>query len=549
MHSKEAVDAAEERLAALIDQIPDFANSLNSEADVRSKVIDPIFNVVLGWPKNDVHLETQAGEGFIDYRLTIDGLSKLIVEAKKDGRDFAIAKEKNGRHFKLNGPVFRNPHVAEGVEQAIRYCGHKNAELACVTNGRQWVVFRGNRGGDGHDTVEGFAFVFASLEGVRGTFSLFYDLLAYEAVAQHVFSGHFQNAEGKSDHVRRKRFNVRNPESRTPIQGDRLSGDLDRVLRLLLRDISGDENREARRFCFVTTPESKRAEDKLARVSEDLRNTIKSLDTKEGEEITEAIRRVQVSHLRECVLLVGTKGSGKSTFIERFFEDILTRALRDDCLIASIDLSTCEGDENTIIQWLDRHCLETVEKAMFPNGPSYDDLRGVYWGEYGRWKHGEFKPLYDRDAEQFRIKFGEFMHERRQTEPHEYIEHLLTDAVRKRKKVPCLVFDNADHFNVPFQERVFQYAHSLFKNSLCLVIVPITDTTSWQLPRQGPLQSFYTDSYYLPTPPVEVVLQRRIEYLDNKLRGQTPEPGRGYFFGEHGSELEISDLRTRLQIA
>ena len=47
--------------------------------------------------------------------------------------------------YKLSGPVFKNATVQEGIEQAVHYSAYKGAELACVTNGREWIIFRSNR--------------------------------------------------------------------------------------------------------------------------------------------------------------------------------------------------------------------------------------------------------------------------------------------------------------------------------------------------------------------------------------------------------------------
>jgi hypothetical protein len=166
-----------------------------------------------------------------------------------------------------------------------------------------------------------------------------------------------------------------------------------------------------------------------------------------------------------------------------------------------IDLANCGCDSSTIIKWLNEHFLDEAEHAAFKGKhPTYEDLEGMYWNEYQRWREGHAKHLYDTDKNAFKIQFGEHINRRREERPHEYIIHLLHRIVLGFKKVPCLVFDNADHFDVPFQEEVFKYAHSLHRACLSLVIVPITDTTSWQLARQGPLQSFYTDSFVLPTP-------------------------------------------------
>src|SRR5215831_2276475 len=88
----EPIDAAFETFCKFVDQVvPTYWDTIRSEADVRMKLIDPIFPDVLGWPKGEIHLEDPAGAGRIDYRLTAGGLNRLIIEARKEGRDLGVS--------------------------------------------------------------------------------------------------------------------------------------------------------------------------------------------------------------------------------------------------------------------------------------------------------------------------------------------------------------------------------------------------------------------------------------------------------------------------
>lgn len=541
----EPKDMAFERFIAFKKSLtPDYWESIQTEADTRKKLIDRIFAEVLGWPEEAIHLESGAGEGFIDYRFTVKKLNRLIVEAKKESRDLGVNSVYAGRYFKLNGTVFRSKNVTEGIQQAVTYCAFKSAELACVSNGMQWIIFRGNRLGDGKDILDGVACCFGSLEAVEEKFSHFYDLLSYDSVSNYTFRGLFQEAEGQPLRSSVYRAPVRTPESKNFISTDKLHADLDRIMLSFFQDLKGNDDPEARRACFVITEESSSAEENLARISEDLRNKVRQLENNEGLEIAEAIKRVQEMKRKELVLLVGTKGAGKSTFIDRFFLDYLPKEIADDCVVVRIDLLSCGCDYTGILKWLDEHFLEAVEKAAFKGEiPDYEDLMGMYFKEYQRWSTGSQRHLYETDKNQFKIDFGRHIERRREERPHEYIVHLLHRIVGAFSKVPCLVFDNADHFDVKFQEEVFKYAHALFEECLSLVIVPITDTTSWQLHKQGALQSFHTDSYFLPTPPTEQILRRRIEYIEEKVKTEKPEKGQGYFFGK-GIPLSIENIKA-----
>jgi len=51
------------------------------------------------------------------------------------------------------------------------------------------------------------------------------------------------------------------------------------------------------------------------------------------------------------VLLIGNKGAGKSTFIDRFFEQVLPRSTREKCVVARVDLQDYHGDPKGIVSW------------------------------------------------------------------------------------------------------------------------------------------------------------------------------------------------------
>jgi hypothetical protein len=215
---------------------------------------------------------------------------------------------------------------------------------------------------------------------------------------------------------------------------------------------------------------------------------------------------------------VGTKGSGKSTFIQRFFDLKLPQNLKEVCVPISLNLSETEGDESRIHDWLRKTLLEKTENALHGEPPTWYEIIGhMFFSEYKRWSEGSMKHLYEKDKQEFQIRFGEYIEKIRAEDPLKYIGGLLRNIVRARRQLPCLIFDNADHFSIGFQEKVFQFARSIFEHELCVVIMPVTDKTSWHLSKQGALQSFENESLLLPTPSPHQIVEKRIEFVLQKL--------------------------------
>ena len=539
----ESLDAAYQQFATIKAEISQYVDTLYTEQDTRIKVIDRILVDVLGWPLSAISTEARSGAGFIDYKLSINLCARAIIEAKRDSRSLGFANLGSARAYRLDGAAFKKePDCDEGIEQAISYCGRKNAELAVVTNGREWLIFRGSRAGDGMDSRAGCGFVFSSLEEVYAHFKLFYDLLSYPKVTQYAFRAHFQEAEGNRIRKSDFRKSLRNSSAPSLIPADPLSADLDKVLKSFFRRLTGDDDPDLLEKCFVITKESQRAEARLARIAEELAGRIKTLDTDKGTGLTQVIDRVSTTQKNEFVVLVGTKGAGKTTFIDRFFRTVLPRQLANVCVVVKVNVADSDGDSATLTTWLNTTLLAKVEDALFHEAPpTFEEIRGMFWGLYCRLREGPGKPLYKKDKQAFDIDFGKEIERLRHEDPHQYVCHLIRHIVRSRKKIPCLIFDNTDHFTVEFQERVFQYARSIYEKELALVILPITDRTSWHLAQHGAVESFENEILYLPTPSPKRVIERRIAFLQERIEQEPKQAGRGYFFSK-GITLSIENI-------
>jgi hypothetical protein len=218
--------------------------------------------------------------------------------------------------------------------------------------------------------------------------------------------------------------------------------------------------------------------------------------------------------------------------------------VREKCLILRVDLADSDGNAETITPWLTERLKNQLEAALFQGQyPTYEQLQGVFIQEYDRWRHGERKYLYERNRNEFKERFGEWVAEFIEKHPDRYVAALLKHAVAARKLMPCLVFDNPDHFRQELQESVFQFAQSIFRGSFSFVICLITDRTIWQLSKSGPLQSYETRAFYLPVPSTKEVLSKRVEFIKEKTIGEANE-AKGEYFLSKGIRLQIGDIRA-----
>jgi energy-coupling factor transporter ATP-binding protein EcfA2 len=238
--------------------------------------------------------------------------------------------------------------------------------------------------------------------------------------------------------------------------------------------------------CFVESKESRAADESLEKITRNLLNRIDVVNSESGTELENQIRTAVDLRKGEFVLIIGNKGAGKSTFIDRFFRLTLDKQLSVSCLVLRINLADSDGNQSTIPGWLTDKLKTELERNLFRDGyPTYDDIQGIFFTEYKRWSDGQYKPLYQRDKNAFKEKFGELINNLILEQPPTYVKRLIENAINARKLMPCIVFDNTDHFSQSFQESVFQYAQSIYRECFSFIICPITDRTVWQLSKSG----------------------------------------------------------------
>jgi len=532
------MDISKEKFDNLRSEWDGREQEIDTEADVRFQIINRILTEILGWPYSDVQNEPHTDSGYIDYLAHASSDSKLVVEAKRTNKKLIDTAETRFRWYKLGGAAVAS--AADGIEQAKNYCVDEAAMFAAVTNGYQWIGFWALRT-DGIPLLDGRAAVFPTLDSISKNFAVFYDLFSCIGMKERLFQIHVHEAEGLRI-AHGEPLNAAIPaNSIQMLPKSPLAADIEKVFRRFFSEISREDDLEMLARCFVDSRESREADDSLNKIVREVLNSIEEFG--EGTRSLEhEIRSAVDTNRGELVLIVGNKGAGKSTFIDRFFRISLDASLRKKCFALRLNLADSSGELSTITTWLTDQLLEQLESQLFKDGlPTYEQLQGVFMKEYDRWRRAEHKFLYERNKEEFKERFGDWMYNCRQTDSTRYVRDLLKSVVHQRKMMPCIVFDNTDHFPQEFQEAVYQYAQSLFRMVFSFIICPITDRTIWQLSKAGPMQSYANKTFYLPVPSSKDVISKRITFLKEKI-DESGDSQR--YFLDQGITLKIEHINN-----
>lgn len=523
----ERIDEAQKALQKVREFARDHADQIVSETEARFQLIDRMLLEVLGWRRDGFRMEPKTDSGYIDYLLSSGGRNLFVVEAKRTGEKLVSTKLTDHRFYKLGGAALRD--AQDGIAQAARYCSSKSVPYAALTNGVSWIGFRAVRV-DGVEYLEGTAAVFPDLDAVQSRFAEFYDLFSREGVLSRMYAVYLDREEGSALSSVDPLVSVVSSSDVYLMKKSDLGRDMEQLFNEFFKALTGDSDQELLAQCFVESAESHEADRSLEKITRELVSYVQTIRGEAGDELRREIESSFETRRGQIVLIVGNKGAGKTTFIDRFFKFKLDRLLREKCLVLKVDLAESPGSLEGLQEWLTDRLIAAAEKALYDGrNPSYDELQGIFFDHYQRWSTGEHKHLYETDNDAFKIKFGEHIAARRRDKPDDYLASVLKRAIRQRVVIPCVIFDNADNFPPSFQDAAFQYAYALFRAvTLSIVVVPITDRTIWRLSKAGALQSYSAKTLYLPVPSTKSVLEKRVQFIKRKL-DEGSDKSRQYF--------------------
>lgn len=396
-----SIDPAFERFLKLKPEIESALAVKPNESDTRLKVLDRFLFEILEWKHEAVFTEPPTASGYIDYLLTIgERRGAMVIEAKRSGLLRPATKGDEVMHVALSGPVVKP--LLPGIKQAMTYATENGVSVAAVTDGNTWLFFKASRT-DGTPPMSGKGVLFPGLKAVENNFAKFVELLNVGALLERHHLAHLNEAEGLVITDAEQQFFVLDPADARMRLRDPLASDAALLFAQFFSRLSNEKDREMLRECFVETGESRKADFELEKIIQRVLNTITPLETGHGHALQAELERTITSRRSETILLIGNKGAGKSTFIDRFFEQVLPLRLRDKCVVARVDLEQYHCDPKAIVSWTFQQLRARLEETICASDPpSYDELIGIFFQKYQRWSVGYRKHLYETNKNECR---------------------------------------------------------------------------------------------------------------------------------------------------
>ncbi len=514
-----------------------------TEEDAKIQLINRILTSVLGWKPGDFKAERKHSSGFSDYIICQPNSPAFVLEAKRLGQIEVSTKEDHThKAFKISGPALKG--CLDAIEQARNYASDEGIGLYVVTDGNAWIL--GKTHIEGRRWKEAEALVFPSLNAISENFSNFYDLLHKEQIKKRIYVRVFDEVHHSRGAYDRKQFSAFSESDITLERKTPLAFDLDRVFDVYFSRMRGEDDPDLLVNCFVESRESRIADFSLEKMTAKILGNINpdfhNLDTHLATLVTSA---VEVDE-GQTVFIIGPTGAGKTTFLDRFFRKTLPSRVREQCALASVNMRDSVGDEANAVSWFVERLIAEFEREIFPEGyPKWENLLGLYFGEYKRRAEGELKELYESNISEFKIRFGEIMAEHVRSDREGYLKRIIKDIVVNRKRLPVIIIDNIDELPFEIQKNVFQASQALKRHvKHMLILFPITDKSAWTFSKSDIFGIYASKSFFLPTPSPREVFRKRIDYLRQKASDHDREETIPQYFLSRGIRVKIKDLHA-----
>ena len=544
-----SVDDGRDSFRLIAAEVRSNLSNITTEEDAKLQIILRFFVEVLGWRQAVIGAERKHDNGFSDFLISDDLVPALLCEAKRIGAVVVETAESGKvRYLKLDGPALSK--AKDGIQQAVSYAAPNGILLTVLTDGMRWIIFKSFTPGSNYASHE--AFVFPSLDAIEGDFALFYELLSKESFGKRLFATHFDRLHN-SRSLLSQPLRAPIPEQEIRIlHKTELAFDLDQVFVAFFGRLAGQQDDEMLVECFVESRESRFADLSLEKITANVLGNISPPDRDVDVELRALIENAVDVEGGQSVFIVGPTGSGKTTFLDRFFKKTLSPTLRERCLVVRVNCLDSTGRQDTALHWFTEALITNFEQLLYDGGsPNWDELQGLYFAEYERRRKGVDAKLYERDKQAFKENFGAYLDQKVEADREGYLRRILADVVHNRKTLPILLIDNTDEFSPDFKAEIFRFAQALRRSvSHCIVIFPVTDKSAWSFSKTDLYGIYKSKSFFLPTPPPREVFRRRVDFIRKKVP-TAPRTGqrRDYFIGK-GIRLsidKITDFATILE--
>lgn len=484
---------------------------LITEGDVETKVILPLLTneepIGLGFHNHDIQSKRslkkllidkgdKAQRYYPDFVVSINGLPLIVVEAKKP--------EEN---------------LEEAFRQASLYAAELNRAFPIDENPCQLII-----------AINGLNLIAGSWETAKPLFNIPIDSWLVTDRDFSLFTSTFCKTElvPKSENVRkalRTEVMYKNPLyllGGKYVQDQTVSNEFGETISINYQHLF-NPNEESEREDIVKNAYVKVTKhqshvdpiDKLIRkkIRPAVQESKEIFDNTKPKELIEKLESAQRFN-NQVILLIGSVGSGKSTFSTYLKEVALDDDVNKKLSWVRLNLNDAPVSADEIYTWLKNNIIDQL-KGQYRD-IDYDELRFIeklYFRNILALKKGVLQLLKEGSKKYNSLladKILEFQGDLDLT-----LESYVHELVYARGKNLIVILDNCDKRNLEEQLLMFEVANWVKDHIKAIVFLPLRDTTFDHFRNEKPLDTVIKDLIFRIDPPsLEKVIYERIKYAN-----------------------------------
>ncbi|WP_382408709.1 type I restriction endonuclease [Glaciecola siphonariae] len=246
------------------------------------------------------------------------------------------------------------------------------------------------------------------------------------------------------------------------------------------------------------------------------KNSTQIENTEKPREIISSLSK-HIGSAHEVCLLVGSVGSGKSTFTDYLKLKALPEDIRNQTVWLNLNLNYAPLSREKIYDWTLKSCIARI-KDVLPETDfdSLETMLEIYKDDLEKLKKGR-AALFSEDSLEYRQLLSEKLADL-ENDLEKTLDQTISYLKRKFSKTTVIVLDNCDKGNKNDQLLMFEVATWLKKSFSSIVFLPLRDTTYDQYRNVAPLDTVIKDLVFRIDPPLlERVIYERLSFLSRSL--------------------------------
>lgn len=512
------LDTSKRKFDEFISFFNQFKDKDITESDTRSKLLDKLLIEVLGWTEKDIDREGHTSAGYYDYFIAAPNF-KFVLEAKRNFNEIKLPKN-SSKHVTLNSLYKENEKV---INQIRGYLFEVDLQYGIISNGRQYII-----GKFINDTGEPWKknkiVFFDGIDDIQNRFIDFYNILSRNNVIE---NNGFSVLDGETIFAKTMLSTI--PKKDSEVVRNSFSSKLTPLINKIFGEIYKYEtldNSELIKECFVENVEIKKnrseIEELFADLPPDLNEVVPARNINSiAKQIEGEIQKYPVN-LEETeppypIIIIGSKGSGKTTFINYLFKSSVSDDFDRSRPNIYIDFRKyVDNDLEELNKKIFKDLILSIEKKYsYYKLHTLKTLKKVYRNEI-RKKDESTWIAFKKNIESYEIKLSDYL-ESVQLDYENHFIKLSEYFINERKQRLCVIIDNADQFDFSVQKTVFLFAQSLRIKSKSAVIISLREGYYYKWRYKPPFDAFKSNVYHITAPPYNLVLQKRINYTIKTL--------------------------------